>query len=493
MGEVLTKPKRKTPTELAREFALSSFENFIYYIQADYDNYRPNLYPYQLRIVNKLEDVISGKVKKLNINLPPRYRKTQIAVKYFIAYCLAHNPKAKFIHISYSQKLALDNSEAVKDIILSDAYQRLFPEVQIKKDSKAKEKWYTTQGGGVYATSAGGQVTGFGAGSSPEEYEGDEVNDEEFEKMMVEFVDGWNPNEKFGGAILIDDANKPEDADSPAAMKKVNNRYDSTIKNRVNSRHTPIINIQQRISINDLSAHLQKQGFENLLLPAIDEDGNVLCEAIHTKEELVKLEEENDIVFAAQYRQKPKRADGLMYPKLNKTNQLTKEQLLEGADLLLTSTDGNMTTGNDYFVTWFWAIYQGRPFVYDAIMLPIAAKNVKELFIQQHILYNNQIAVIEQNNQQTFIGEIEGKIPSQIIPINVTRGDGAKLTRILAKAYLIKHVGFVWNDNPDYLKAIEHLEAFHKNGHSEDGHDDPEDAITLGLNYLWVNYQYIFI
>ena len=156
---------------------------------------------------------------------------------------------------------------------------------------------------------------------------------------MVEFVDGWNPNEKFGGAILIDDTNKPEDADSPAAMKKVNNRYDSTIKNRVNSRHTPIINIQQRISINDLSAHLQKQGFENLLLPAIDEDGNVLCDAIHTKEELVKLEEENDIVFAAQYRQKPKRADGLMYPKLNKTNQLTKEQLLEGADLLFTSTD----------------------------------------------------------------------------------------------------------------------------------------------------------
>ena len=174
----------KTPIEVIREFILSSFENFIYYFQKEHSGYEPNLYPYQLKIVDKLEDVLSGKISRLNINIPPRYRKTEIAVKNFIAYGLALNPKAKFIHLSYSKSLALDNSEAVKDLVSSAEYQALFPEVKIKKDSKAKEKWYTTAGGGVYATSAGGQVTGFGAGASPEEYENEE---EEFSRNLDEF------------------------------------------------------------------------------------------------------------------------------------------------------------------------------------------------------------------------------------------------------------------------------------------------------------------
>ena len=164
---------------------LSSFENFIKYFQVEYYGYKPNLYDYQLQIVDSLEEVIRGKTTRLIINVPPRYRKTQISVKDFIAYGLAiSGGKAKYIHVSYAQKLALDNSEAIRDFISSEPYQRLFPEVQIKKDSNAKEKWYTTNGGGVYATSSGGQVTGFGAGSSPEEYndDGEELNVDDFIK-----------------------------------------------------------------------------------------------------------------------------------------------------------------------------------------------------------------------------------------------------------------------------------------------------------------------
>lgn len=470
---------------ILKEFTLKSFKNFIYYIQKEYDGYKPNLYPYQIRITDKLEEVIAGHITRLNINLPPRYRKTQIAVKYFIAYCLAHNPKAKFIHLSYSQKLALDNSESVKDIIMSDAYQLLFPHVQIKKDSKSKEKWYTTAGGGVYATSAGGQVTGFGAGSSPEEYDDD---GEEVKKMIVEFLDGWNPAENFGGAIIIDDANKPEDADSQSAMTKVNTRYDSTIKNRVNSRFTPIINIQQRIAVNDLSSHLQKQGFENLILKAIDEDGNPLCEAIHTLEELLKLKDENDVIFDSQYQQDPKVLEGLMYEGINRSD-LDRKTVIEGAEHIFSSTDANMEDGNDFFHSWNWAIYQGRIFIFDAIHEQFSAFHLKDAFIQQNTLYNTQVAVIEQNNQQTFIGEIEDKMPCAILPIYNT---GNKLSRMIAKRFLMKHVYFLYHpENRSYEKAIEHMQKFMKNGKSEDHRDDPEDAWTLGMEYIWTNFRHL--
>lgn len=484
----------KSPIDIIRESVLSSFENFVRYFQVEYSGYKSNLYDYQIKIIDELEDVVRSKTRRLIINIPPRYRKTEIAVKMFIAYGLAISQgKAKFIHVSYAQKLALDNSEAVRDLIKSEPFQKLFPEIQIKKDSKAKEKWYTTAGGGVYATSSGGQVTGFGAGSSPEEYEDlkDSETPQEFENNLNEFLEGFDP-ELFGGALIIDDANKADDGDFPLKLKRVNERFDTVISNRVNSRYTPIINIQQRVALNDLSGKLIKDGGWKLIkLPAIDEDGNALCENIHTINELLKIKETNSS-FQSQYLQDPKPSEGLMYEPFVKVNA-DRNLVLENAEFLFSSTDANMTTGNDYFATWFWAVWNGKPFVYDVIFEQIAAKDLKDVTIQKHIQNKSQLAVIELNNQQTFIGEIESKMPCSILPITAK---GNKLSRTIGKAHLSKFVGFIsWHDeNPskEYIKAIDHMEAFNKNGTSEDGHDDPEDAFTLGLQYLWTNYPHIF-
>ena len=85
------------------------------------------------RICNALDDVISGKIQKLIINIAPRYGKTELAVKNFISYGLALNPSSKFVHLSYSDDLAHDNSEEIRDIVKSEEYQQLFPYVQIKR------------------------------------------------------------------------------------------------------------------------------------------------------------------------------------------------------------------------------------------------------------------------------------------------------------------------------------------------------------------------
>jgi hypothetical protein len=86
----------------------------------------------------------------------------------------------------------------------------------------------------------------------------------------------------FGGAIIIDDPVKPDDADSDTLREKVNNRYDSTIKNRVNSRNTPIIVIMQRLHPMDLSGYLQRDDEEDewevIELPCIKKDGTALWE-----------------------------------------------------------------------------------------------------------------------------------------------------------------------------------------------------------------------
>ena len=88
----------------------------------------------------------------------------------------------------------------VKNIECSDLQKRP------NADSKNAKKWYTNAGGGMYAVSTAGQVTGFGAGQVEDpdkmaEKEGKEIDD---------FMPAWDTD--FAGAIIIDDPIKPEDA-----------------------------------------------------------------------------------------------------------------------------------------------------------------------------------------------------------------------------------------------------------------------------------------
>lgn len=258
-------------------------------------------------ICEALNDVLNGKITKLIINIAPRYSKTELAVKNFISMGLAINPSSKFIHLSYSDDLAHDNSEEIRDIVKSVEYQSLFPYVSIKKDSDSKKKWSTTEGGGVYAVATGGQVTGFGAGAVDEEKE---LEDE------IESID----TSTFAGAIVIDDPIKPEDALSDIKRDRVNNRFETTIRNRVNSRNTPIIIIMQRLHEDDLCGYLQRiepDDWTVLSIPCISRDKNgnevPLWEFKHSLEELHKIERANPFVFDTQYMQNPTPIEGLMY------------------------------------------------------------------------------------------------------------------------------------------------------------------------------------
>jgi predicted phage terminase large subunit-like protein len=118
------------------------------------------------KIAEALKDIESG--GNLLINMPPRYGKTELAVICWIAQSIARNPKARFIHLSFSAELALENSAKCRELIKSPQFQQLWP-IQIKPDADSKAKWYTEQGGGLYATMAGGAVTGFGAGITVED------------------------------------------------------------------------------------------------------------------------------------------------------------------------------------------------------------------------------------------------------------------------------------------------------------------------------------
>lgn len=295
--------------------------------------------PHFVKIANTLQEVANGNIKRLIINIPPRYGKTELAVKCFIAWSLAKNPTSKFIHLSYSDSLALDNSSQTKEYIESDAFQRFWG-MKLKKDAQSKSKWFNDHGGGVYATASGGAITGFGAG----------VTD----------------SKEFSGAIIIDDPLKPDDAFSEVKRKAVNERFNNTIRSRVNDRETPIIVIMQRLHEDDMSGFLLDGGsgedWHHLCLPALNENNDPLWEDKHTFVELEQIRQANRYTFAGQYMQTPSPDEGGEWKKnwfeiISKANlpPLKWNMYIDGA---YTKDNSNDPTGiqisakfnNDYII-----------------------------------------------------------------------------------------------------------------------------------------------
>jgi len=198
-------------------------------------------------IQESLDRVRNGEISRLIINVPPGYTKTELATINLIVHSLAENPMAKFMHLSFGDSLALENSSVARESIESEEFQAMFP-LKLKDDAKSKKKWWTEKGGGVYATSAGGQVTGFRAGH---------MN---------------HSSDNFTGALVIDDPVKPDDAEYEE-IHKVNNRFNNTIASRLAVQAVPIIVIMQRIDNHDLSGYLLRGGsgehWHHLNLPVL--------------------------------------------------------------------------------------------------------------------------------------------------------------------------------------------------------------------------------
>lgn len=233
-------------------------------------------------VCDALMRVFRGETKRLIINIPPRYSKTELAVINFMAWCFGKVPDCEFIHISYSATLAANNAFQTRNLVQEESYRKIFPDLKLRDDSKAKDDWRTTSGGVCYAQGTGGTITGFGAGKI---------------------------RKSFGGAIIIDDPHKAAEAKSDTVRKGVIEWFQNTLESRTNSPDTPIIVIMQRLHEEDLSGWLLDGGngeeWEHLCLSAIQPDGTALWPAKHNIERLNKMEEMAPYVFSGQYRQLP--------------------------------------------------------------------------------------------------------------------------------------------------------------------------------------------
>lgn len=432
-------------------------------------------------ICDALDRVIQGKTKRLMINIAPRYSKTELVIKNFAAYGLAVNPASKFIHLSYSADLATDNSTEVQNTVTSEPFQELF---ELELTSNSKKKWKTSAGGGFYAISSGGQVTGFGAG------EVQEVEDDNQQEDIEDFIPYYDS--KFAGAILIDDPIKPDDALSDTKREAVNLKFDTTIRNRVNSRDTPIIIIMQRLHTNDLCGYLQElEGvigrdedgeWELIELPCLTTDPETgedvaLWPHKHTVEELYRMRAKNPFVFETQYQMNPKPKEGLMYERGFRTydvvpysQHMIRKNYTDTADTgkdFLCSIDYVETDTGNYILN---VLYTQKPMEYTEVKM---AENLTKYEIEK--------AVVESNGAgRIFARNVEAQC--RIMNNNSTefewmhQGEN-KEVRIFTKSNEVQNLCYFptgWENMwPDFYN---HLSGYMKTGNNK--HDDAPDALT---------------
>ena len=189
-------------------------------------------------IAAKLMAVRAGQIRRLIINMPPRYLKSLLASVAFPAWCLGHDPAAQILCVSYAQELADKLSRDCRRILASDWYQRLFP-TRLSPERQAVPEFETTAQGCRLATSVGGVLTGRGA-----------------------------------DLIIIDDPLKPEEALSQTQRRAANEWFDHTLYSRLNDKLAgAIVVIMHRLHEDDLVGHvLRQEDWEVVRFPAIAED-----------------------------------------------------------------------------------------------------------------------------------------------------------------------------------------------------------------------------
>ena len=233
------------------------------------------------RMADAFERVANGTCKRLIINMPPRHTKSEFASYLLPAWFLGRFPNKKIIQCSNTGELAVGFGRKVRNLVDTETYHEVFPELSLSTDSKAAGRWNTSKGGDYFAIGVGGTVTGKGA-----------------------------------DVLIIDDPHSEQEAamaaTNPDVYDKVYEWYTSGPRQRLQPGGA-IIMVMTRWAQRDLTGQVLKSAaqrsgeeWEVIEFPAILPSGNPLWPQFWSIEELTALKEElPNSKWQAQYQQNP--------------------------------------------------------------------------------------------------------------------------------------------------------------------------------------------
>jgi predicted phage terminase large subunit-like protein len=454
------------------EYQVLLRQDFVAFMVRAFHELNPNtplhMAPYIELMAARLEDCRQGRVKRLIINLPPRYLKSHTVSIAFVAWILGHQPSAPIICASYGQDLADSLGLNTRKLMQSAFYQSLFP-TRLAPDKHAVSDFLTTKGGGRMATSVGGVLTGRG-----------------------------------GDMLIIDDPSKPEEVLSETQRQSVNNWFDSTMSSRLNDKTKGcIIVIMQRLHQDDLVGHLlEQENWTVVSFPAIAEvDEHITFEtvygtrtfkrqagqALHPERESVAMLRDaqkriGTYNFSSQYQQNPIPVGGNI---VKEEWLMTYDDLPADVDIKyrLMSCDTAVKTKeiNDFSVITLWVVdKQERYYLVEVIRKKLEYPDLKRAIIEAAARSRpNKILIEDKSSGSSLIQDLKREGVFNVQPYEPPSGQD-KIMRLHTLTHIFESGKVFLPQQAPWL----HDYRTELLGFPASKHDDQVDSTTQALDYL---------
>jgi predicted phage terminase large subunit-like protein len=411
-------------------------------------------------IAHQLERVRRGEVTRLIINMPPRYLKSITASVAFPLFLLGHEPWRRIIAISYADELSAKHASDFRSIAHSRFYQRAFPNMRIARSTEGEV--ITTQRGFRKATSVSGTLTGLG-----------------------------------GDLVIIDDPQKPVDAQSEALRGRLNQWLTNTLMSRLDNKQTSaVILVMQRVHMDDLSGFLASSSdeWEVLSLPAIAETDAVIPigpnefhrrtagDALHPTHESIetlrKLQRAlGPDVFAAQYQQMPVPAGGAMIRR-DWLRYYDDAPPQGPGSRIIQSWDTAAKNGaqNDWSVCTTWLIADGDYYLLDLVRGRFEYPVLRDTALQLARRFKPHEILVEDASTGIALAQELRKKSCFVNPIKIEHD---KVGRLYVQQAKFAAGQVVFPRNAPFLAELEiELLTF-----PQGRHDDQVDSISQALAY----------
>ena len=414
-------------------------------------------------IAEYLEACTRREIKRLIINIPPRYMKSIAVTVGWPAWLLGHNPSEQVIAASYAHKLSLKHSIDCRLVMRSDWYRRIFPGVKIVADQDTKEKYVTTERGMRYATSVAGSAIGEG-----------------------------------GNFLIVDDPTSATEASSDVMRTAANGWFDQSFATRLNDKaNGVIVVVMQRLHANDLTGHLlAKGGWEHLCIPAIAEQKTLIDfgrvrrdreagDVLHpAREDAAGIEAQKKALgsyaFAGQYQQRPAPLEGGIF-KLAWFPRY--EAPLATYRRVVQSWDTAYKPGqeNDPSACLTFGEHPGGYDLLHCLAERLEYPDLKARAMRHAADWGANAMLIEDKaSGQSLIQDLRRETQLPVLSITVAANSGNKLTRAMAVSPLCE-AGRV--RLPRHAAWLADLEMELMN-FPNDVHDDRVDALSQYLNWV---------
>ena len=405
-------------------------------------------------IGDKFNKIAQGKLKRLIVCLPPRHSKSEFASTFFPAWMMGLKGSLKIIQTTHTAELAVRFGRKVRNLIDSDDYSQIFPDLKLEADNKSAGRWTTNQDGESFYAGVGGAITGRGA-----------------------------------DLLIIDDPHSEQDALSPTAMESAYEWYTSGPRQRLQPGGIIII-VMTRWSTKDLVGKvLKKQGddhadqWEVIEFPAImPESDTPLWPEFWKKEELLSVKASLPVSkWNSQWMQNPTAEAGSIVKR--EWWRRWEPDWVPAYDYVIQSYDTAFSKKEtaDYSAITTWAIFQSPDEDVQAIIL-LDAKRVrmdfpelKRLAYDEYKYWEPDCVLIEAKASGTPLTQELRRMGIPVTSYTPSRGQD-KIARMNSVAPIFES-GMVWAPDESFAdEVIEEMASF-----PFGDNDDYCDSATMAL------------